>query len=179
MGNTLLLTSSLLLAVLSLLLAESSMSVAAFLPSQSSSASRILLPRQHQQPVPSNVLQYYNDAIPNQCRFPARTTTARIQRQRSSMATTQLRLFGLGLAEIVIILVGIAVVLGPEKLGEMVRSSSDTAKEYQQELSKIPDEFQKGMAEGEIDARARKAKPMRKVVVEKSHSQSDASTEDE
>lgn len=179
MGNSLRLTSSLLRAVLWLVLAGS---VTAFAPSDhsSSSASRILLPRQHHQSVPSNVLQYHSDIIPHPCRFPARTTTARIQRHRSSMAATQLRLFGLGLAEIVIILVGVAVVLGPEKLGEMVRSSSDTAKEYQQELSKIPDEFQKGMAEGEIDARARKAKPMRKVGVEKRSSPSDASTtEDE
>ena len=98
----------------------------------------------------------------------------------SRAATTQLRLFGLGLGEIVLVLVGIALVLGPEKLGEMVRSSSETAKEYQQELSKVPDEFQKGMAEGEIEARARKAKPMRKVgVVEKKSSRSENNTEEE
>jgi len=84
--------------------------------------------------------------------------------QRRSVAVTQMMgLFGLGPLEIVIILVGIGVVLGPEKLVEMVRSSGDTAKEYKKELSKVPDEFKKGLEEGEMEARARKAKPMKKV----------------
>jgi Sec-independent protein translocase protein TatA len=73
-------------------------------------------------------------------------------------------LFGLGTGEIVLILIGIAVVLGPEKLIEMAKSSGDTANEFKEELSKIPDEFKKGMEEGEIEARSRKAKPMKRVV---------------
>jgi Sec-independent protein translocase protein TatA len=180
MRNRLPLTSRLpLLAFLGLVLvARSSLSVAAFVPcGSSSSASRLLLPRPHHpQPSPSNAVLHYRSDISN--RIPARTRM--ILPRPSRAATTQLRLFGLGLGEIVLVLVGIALVLGPEKLGEMVRSSSETAKEYQQELSKVPDEFQKGMAEGEIEARARKAKPMRKVgVAEKKTSRSDNNTEEE
>lgn len=74
-------------------------------------------------------------------------------------------LFGLGGLEILVIIAGIGVVLGPEKILDMVRSSGDTAEDYKRELSKVPDEFKKGMEEGEIEARSRKAKVIRKVVV--------------
>lgn len=87
-----------------------------------------------------------------------------IHNQRRSVAMTQMMgFFGLGLGEIVIIVVGIGVLLGPEKLVEMIRSSGATAKEYKEELSKVPEEFKKGLEEGEMEARARKAKPMEKV----------------
>jgi len=71
--------------------------------------------------------------------------------------------FGLGVGEIVIILVGIGVLLGPEKLMEIAKSSGDTANEFKDELAKVPGEFQKGMEEGEIEARSRKAKPVKVV----------------
>jgi Sec-independent protein translocase protein TatA len=74
-------------------------------------------------------------------------------------------LFGLGGLEIAVILIGVGVVLGPERILEMVRSSGDTAEEYKKELSKVPDEFKKGMEEGEMEARSRKAKVIKKVVV--------------
>jgi Sec-independent protein translocase protein TatA len=74
-------------------------------------------------------------------------------------------LFGLGGLEIAVILIGVGVVLGPERILEMVRSSGDTAEEYKKELSKVPDEFKKGMEEGEMEARSRKAKVIKKIVV--------------
>jgi Sec-independent protein translocase protein TatA len=74
-------------------------------------------------------------------------------------------LFGLGGLEIAVILVGVGLVLGPEKIMDMMRSSGDTANEFKEELSKVPEEFKKGMEEGEIEARSRKARPIKKVVV--------------
>jgi Sec-independent protein translocase protein TatA len=89
-----------------------------------------------------------------------------LQRQRQSVAPVQtMGLFGLGGLEIAVILIGVGVVLGPERILEMVRSSGDTAEEYKKELSKVPDEFKKGMEEGEMEARSRKAKVIKKVVV--------------
>jgi Sec-independent protein translocase protein TatA len=82
-------------------------------------------------------------------------------------------LFGLGGLEIAVILIGVGVVLGPERILEMVRSSGDTAEEYKKELSKVPDEFKKGMAEGEMEARSRKAKVIKKVVVKEDTSASE------
>lgn len=70
-------------------------------------------------------------------------------------------LFGLGFGEIAIILVAVGFVLGPQTLGKMARGSVSVANEYKEELSKVPEEFQKGMEEGEADARARKARPIR------------------
>lgn len=98
------------------------------------------------------------------------TTTRHVsdppKRHRRSVASTQtMGLFGLGGLEILVIIAGIGVVLGPEKILDMVRSSGDTAEDYKRELSKVPDEFKKGMEEGEIEARSRKAKVIRKVVV--------------
>ena len=86
---------------------------------------------------------------------------AGVSRQRRSVGRVQtMGLFGLGFAEIGVILVVLGFVLGPETLGRLARGSASMAKEYQQELSKVPEEFQKGLEEGEADARARKAKPM-------------------
>ena len=66
-------------------------------------------------------------------------------------------LFGLGVPEIAIILVAGAFVLGPEKLAELGRDAGKMTKE----LKEVPKEFQKGMDEGEIDARSMKAKKMK------------------
>ena len=89
-----------------------------------------------------------------------------VQRQRRSVPaayTQMMGVFGLGVGEIVIILVGIGVLLGPEKLMELAQSSGDTANEFKDELAKVPGEFQKGVEEGEIEARSRKAKPVKMV----------------
>lgn len=91
---------------------------------------------------------------------------AKIQRQRKSLAPIQtMGLFGLGGLEIAVIVIGVGVVLGPEKIVDMVRSSGSTANEFKEELAKVPDEFKKGMEEGEMEVRSRKARPIKKVVV--------------
>ena len=65
--------------------------------------------------------------------------------------------FGLGTAEVVIILGVAAFVIGPEKLGKF---AGQMRTEVPEEIKKIPAEFQKGMEEGETASRARRAKPM-------------------
>lgn len=67
-------------------------------------------------------------------------------------------IFGLGVGEIVVILVVVGFVLGPQNIGRLLRSSADRASALQEELEKVPEEFQKGMEEGESSVRARKAR---------------------
>lgn len=102
----------------------------------------------------------YQNRLHEDRRFPAKVLQPGQQRQ---VSTQLMGLFGLGTGEIFLILIGIGVVLGPQKLLEMVRSSPKVLDEYKEELSKIPEEFQKGMEEGEIEARSRKAKPVKRV----------------
>jgi Sec-independent protein translocase protein TatA len=93
--------------------------------------------------------------------------------------TRQTRLmgvFGLGFGEIAIIVVIAAFVLGPEKIGAILRSSGETANEFKEELSKVPDEFKKGLEEGEVEARSRKAKKIK--VVSRSNASSEEKKED-
>ena len=81
--------------------------------------------------------------------------------QRRSVSNIQVMgLFGLGGLEIAVICVGVGIVLGPRSIGELLRSTGKTASEYKKEISKVPEEFQKGYEEGQIEARSRKAKPM-------------------
>eukprot|EP00557_Chaetoceros_sp_GSL56_P004756 CAMPEP_0176488858 /NCGR_PEP_ID=MMETSP0200_2-20121128/6952_1 /TAXON_ID=947934 /ORGANISM="Chaetoceros sp., Strain GSL56" /LENGTH=80 /DNA_ID=CAMNT_0017885907 /DNA_START=358 /DNA_END=600 /DNA_ORIENTATION=- len=67
--------------------------------------------------------------------------------------------FGLGLPEIAIILVAAAFLLGPQKIAELGRDAGKMTTE----LKKVPEEFQKGLEEGEIEARSKRAKPMDNV----------------
>jgi Sec-independent protein translocase protein TatA len=89
-----------------------------------------------------------------------------VQRQRRSVANVQtMGLFGLGAPEIVVILVAVAFVVGPQQIGKMAGDFAGKAKgelnEMPEELKKIPEEFMKGVEEGEISSRARNAKPMK------------------
>ena len=77
---------------------------------------------------------------------------------------TQLNLFGLGAGEIVLILVVLGFVLGPENLGRVFQSTSKRASAIQEELKNVPEEFAKGVEEGEMEARSRKARRVRRVV---------------
>lgn len=76
-------------------------------------------------------------------------------------------LFGLGGAEIAVILVAVVLVLGPTQLGNMAGNMAGRVKgEYDElpdELKRIPKEFQKGFEESTENARARNAKPMESV----------------
>lgn len=70
-------------------------------------------------------------------------------RQRKSVASVQtMGLFGLGPAEIAIVLVAAAFLLGPQKLAELGKDAGKIAGE----LKEVPKEFQKGLAEGEAQA---------------------------
>ena len=83
--------------------------------------------------------------------------------QRNSVGLTQVMgLFGLGGAEIAVIVVVVAFLLGPKKIAELGKELGRDAGKLKDELKDIPKEFQKGLLEGEIDARAKKAKPMDK-----------------
>lgn len=69
-------------------------------------------------------------------------------------------LFGLGAPEIGIILVAAAFLLGPDKLASLGKDAGKIAGE----LKEVPKEFQAGMAEGEAQAKAMKAKKETDVV---------------
>jgi Sec-independent protein translocase protein TatA len=91
-----------------------------------------------------------------------------LRRQRMSVANVQtMGLFGLGAPEVVIILVVAAVLIGPQNLGNMAGNFagklSTEFDDLPEDLKKIPKEFQKGVEEGEVNARARQAKPMEPV----------------
>jgi sec-independent protein translocase protein TatA len=90
---------------------------------------------------------------------------ASLQRQRRSVAQVQtMGLFGLGAPEIGVILVAAAFLLGPDKLASLGKDAGKIAGE----LKEVPKEFQAGMAEGEAQAKALKAKS--EVKEEKSES---------
>jgi Sec-independent protein translocase protein TatA len=110
---------------------------------------------------------------------PDATAHASLRRQRGSVAIVQASgLFGLGAAEIAIIAVAAAFLLGPQKLAELGRDAGKVAGE----LKDVPKEFQKGFSagldEGETEARSRKAKPMTRIPpeIEKGSSEPDDST---
>jgi len=97
------------------------------------------------------------------------STPPSLRRQRRSAGSVQLMgLFGLGVPEIVIILVAAAFVLGPQKLTELGKDAGKIASE----LKEVPKEFQKGLEEGEVEARSRVAKPMKKGDKEKEEEKS-------
>mmetsp|Transcript_19419 Transcript_19419/g.40168 ORF Transcript_19419/g.40168 Transcript_19419/m.40168 type:complete len:167 (-) Transcript_19419:232-732(-) len=84
--------------------------------------------------------------------------------QRRSVAPVQTcGLFGLGIGEIAVVLVVVGFVLGPQNIGKIVKASSSRAQDMSEEFKKLPDEFQKGMEEGESSARARNAKRIKVV----------------
>jgi len=87
-----------------------------------------------------------------------------LQRQRKSIANIQIMgLFGLGAPEVGIILVAAAFLLGPDKLASLGKDAGKIAGE----LKEVPKEFQDGMAEGEANAKAMKAKDAKEAEVVK------------
>jgi len=84
-----------------------------------------------------------------------------LQRQRKSMASVQtMGLFGLGPAEVAIILVAAAFLLGPQKLAELGKDAGKIAGE----LKEVPKEFQEGLKEGENQGKSMKADNAAEVV---------------
>lgn len=88
-----------------------------------------------------------------------------LRRQRRSVSTVQtMGLFGLGAAELLVIAAVGAFIVGPEKLGSMVGSLKGGLDDgLAEDLKRIPEEFQKGVEQGEATARARNAKKMEPV----------------
>lgn len=96
------------------------------------------------------------------------SSTPIARRHRNSFASVRtMGLFGLGGAEIAIVLVAAAFLLGPETLAKMTKEAGKVASEYKDELEKVPDEFKKGYDEAQIDSKSRKAKPMERLPDEK------------
>ena len=92
---------------------------------------------------------------------PATGTHPALIQQRHSVAKIQTQgLFGLGGPEIAIIVVVAAFLIGPQNLGSMIGQMKAGLDEVPDELKKIPEEFKKGIDEGETNARARNAKKM-------------------
>lgn len=92
-----------------------------------------------------------------------------LTKQRRSVANIQTQgLFGLGAPEIAIILIAGAFLVGPQKIGSMVGKFKEDLDDVPDELKRIPEEFQKGLEEGEQRARARNAKTMEPVPDQKS-----------
>jgi sec-independent protein translocase protein TatA len=71
--------------------------------------------------------------------------------------------FGLGLPEVALILVALAFLLGPEALANLAKETGKAAGEFKDEFKNIPDEFKKGLDEGEIEARSRNARRIKAV----------------
>ena len=95
-------------------------------------------------------------------------SSASLPRQRKSVAQVQIMgLFGLGAAEIGIIVVAAAFIIGPQQISSMAGNMAGKVKgEYEglpEELKKIPSEFQKGFEEGSVNAKARNAKQMEAI----------------
>lgn len=87
-----------------------------------------------------------------------------LTRQRRSVAHVQMQsLFGLGVPEIALILVAAVFLLGPQKIGELIKDSGKAAGEIADELKNVPDEFKAGLEEGEMEARSRKARKINPV----------------
>jgi len=85
-----------------------------------------------------------------------------LQKQRKSVARVQtMGLFGLGVPEIIIIIVAFGVLIGPQGVANIGR---DVGKMTSELKTEVPKEFQKGVEEGEINARSKKA---RKIKVER------------
>ena len=125
--------------------------IAAFVPSPVARASVLSGPCHSKSP-----------SIQNQNNVPAA-----LLRQRRSVASVQtMSLFGLGFPEIALILVAAVFLLGPQKIGELIKDSGKAAGELADELKNVPDEFKKGLEEGEMEARSRKAKKIKPVTKE-------------
>ena len=94
-----------------------------------------------------------------QQRTPSQQTPSRQRRGSVRMHG----IFGLGVGEIAVIVVVIGFVLGPQNIGKLLRSSVDRASALKDELDRVPEEFQKGLEEGESNVRSRKAKRIKVV----------------
>lgn len=110
-------------------------------------------------PVKSSALNSVINTNTLQQAIPVAEKPLVLQKQRYSIAQVQtMSLFGLGAPELAIILIAAAFLLGPQKLAELGKDAGRIAGE----LKEVPKEFQKGLAEGEMEA-----KKMKEIAPEK------------
>jgi Sec-independent protein translocase protein TatA len=121
---------------------------------------RANISRQWIVPVPAAKISHKSNLSTEQLYSHWKSHQPKLLFPHSASKTVMKGFFGLGGLEIVVICVGVGVLLGPQKIGSMIRATGETASEFKVELSKVPDEFQKGYEEGQIEARSRKAKPI-------------------
>ena len=94
-----------------------------------------------------------------------------ISNRKTITTTTRLQsFFGLGPGELILIAIAGLLVVGPTKLlrlskeaGEVAGKTASGFGDEWDEIKSIPEEFQKGVEEGEIEARSRKARVMDKI----------------
>ena len=96
--------------------------------------------------------------------------TSTISSRRTLTTTSLQSFFGLGPGELILIAIAGLLVVGPTKLlrlskeaGEVAGKTTSGLGDEWDEIKSIPEEFQKGVEEGEIEARSRKAKVMDKI----------------
>eukprot|EP00555_Chaetoceros_dichaeta_P004338 CAMPEP_0198264144 /NCGR_PEP_ID=MMETSP1447-20131203/14912_1 /TAXON_ID=420782 /ORGANISM="Chaetoceros dichaeta, Strain CCMP1751" /LENGTH=174 /DNA_ID=CAMNT_0043952997 /DNA_START=14 /DNA_END=538 /DNA_ORIENTATION=- len=80
-----------------------------------------------------------------------------LKTQRRKAATQLMGVFGLGGGEVAVILVAIVILVGPQKIaGDLGKNAGGIVSEFKD----VPEEFRKGLDEGEVEARSRVAKQM-------------------
>mmetsp|Transcript_19324 Transcript_19324/g.27519 ORF Transcript_19324/g.27519 Transcript_19324/m.27519 type:complete len:162 (-) Transcript_19324:98-583(-) len=156
-------TKSLLASPLLLIIAAIASSATAFIIQPSSTSRHQFSPSRSIITNPTSTITSSWSSSPHHPLSIIPTTTSSSIRSKS----TQLHsFFGLGPAELAIIGLAAIFLIGPSKLTDFTRSAGEVAgKEAAawKELKNIPEEFQKGLEEGEIEGRSRKAKVMEKV----------------
>ena len=131
-------------------------------------SSAFIPPSTYQQPIATTFSSPINFSPP-----PIISTNRHISTisNRRTITTTRLRsFFGLGPGELILIAIAGLLVVGPTKLlrlskeaGEVAGKTASGLGDEWDEIKSIPEEFQMGVEEGEIDARSRKAKVMDKI----------------
>ena len=112
----------------------------------------------------------FKPSMPASGRHPSSRSDAITSRGRAVPSATSTRLrsfFGLGPAELVLIAVAGLIVVGPSKIlefsrdaGEVAGKSASGLGDEWSGLKAIPEEFQKGVEEGETEWKSRRAKVM-------------------
>jgi len=127
--------------------------------------------RQPQSPSPPSTTSSISNLVDTQSQIRRHISSSSPTGHHARTTPTQLQsFFGLGPAEIAIVLVASLVVVGPAKIAEWSKEAGSAAGqagsqfgEEWQDLKKIPEEFSKGVEEGETNIRSRKAKEMDKL----------------
>ena len=134
-------------------------------------SSAFIPPSTHQQPIATTSFSSPINFSPPPIISTKRQHISTISSRRTTINTTRLQsFFGLGPGELILIAIAGLLVAGPTKLlrlskeaGEVAGKTASGLGNEWDEIKSIPEEFQKGVEEGEIEARSRKAKVMDKI----------------